>query len=46
MILWTLGSAVVTGAFFGYACKTGMFNQPVVLFKDDDHFHDVVNRYP
>jgi len=46
MILVTLGAALFTGYFGGLIAKRGMFNAPSVLFKDDDHFHDVVARYP
>lgn len=46
MILCTFFFAGISGYFVGFFCHTGMFAQPDVLFKDDDHFHDVVNRYP
>ena len=35
-----------TGYTGGLIVKQGIFAQPDVLFKDDDHFHDVVARYP
>ena len=46
MILITFFFAGIAGYMTGFACKTGMFSQPEVLFKDDDHMHDVVSRYP
>lgn len=46
MILVTLGASLLTGYFGGLICKQRIFQQPDVLFKDDDHFHDVVARYP
>jgi len=46
MILITFFFAGIAGYLTGFACKTGMFGQPEVLFKDDDHMHDVVSRYP
>jgi hypothetical protein len=46
MILITFFSAGLAGYMVGFVCKTGMFNQPSVLFKDDDHMHDVASRYP
>jgi len=46
MILVTLGSSLFTGYFGGLIAKGGLFHQPNVLFKDDNHFHDVVARYP
>jgi ammonium transporter Rh len=46
MILVTFLFAGIAGYGTGFFCRTGMFAQPNVLFKDDDHFHDVVERYP
>mgnify|MGYP003753823361 CR=1 FL=1 len=46
MILVTLGAAILTGWFGGLIAKRGVFNPPEILFKDDDHFHDVVSKYP
>jgi hypothetical protein len=46
MILVTLGASLFTGYTGGLIVKQGIFAQPDVLFKDDDHFHDVVARYP
>lgn len=45
MILITFFFALISGYFVGFFCKTGMFSQPNILFKDDDHIHDVYNRY-
>jgi len=44
MILVTLGASILSGYLGGFIAKN--FNQPEVLFKDDDHFHDVVSKYP
>jgi len=38
--------ALIAGYLTGFACKTGMFRQPDVLFKDDDHIANVTERYP
>ncbi len=46
MILVTLGCAILTGWFGGLIVKRNIFNPPEILFKDDDHFHDVVSKYP
>jgi len=46
MILVTLGASILTGYFGGLICKAGCFHQPDVLFKDDDHVANVVERYP
>jgi len=46
MILITLGAALFTGYTGGLIVKQGCFHQPEVFYKDDDHFHDVVARYP
>lgn len=46
MILVTLGAAIITGWFGGLIAKRGLFNPPEILFKDDDHFHDVISKYP
>jgi len=45
MILFTFFFAGITGYSVGFFCRTGMFSQPDILFKDDDHIHDVVERY-
>jgi 2-methylcitrate dehydratase PrpD len=45
MILVTLGTAIFTGYFGGLMAKKGI-QAPEILFKDDDHFHDVVSKYP
>jgi len=46
MILVTLGVAIITGWFGGLIVKRNIFNPPEILFKDDEHFHDVVSKYP
>jgi len=46
MILVTLGASIFTGYIGGLIASRGLFNEPEVLFKDDDHFHDVVAKYP
>jgi len=46
MILCTLGCALFTGYFGGLIASKGAFHQPTIFYKDDDHFHDVVARYP
>jgi len=45
MILVTFGTAIFTGYFGGLIAKRGM-TAPETLFKDDDHVHDVVSKYP
>jgi len=44
MILVTLATAIFTGYTGGLIAKR--FQAPEILFKDDDHFHDVVSKYP
>jgi len=46
MTLVTLGAAIVTGWIAGFIAKRQIFSPPEVLFKDDDHVHDVRERYP
>jgi len=45
MILVTLGASIFTGYFGGLFAKK-FCAEPEVLFKDDDHFADVVDRMP
>jgi len=46
MILVTLGFSIVSGYFTGLFCRANAFAPPQVLFKDDDHFVNVTDRYP
>jgi len=46
MILVTLGASILSGWIGGLIVKRQVFNPPQILFKDDDHVHDVVSRYP
>lgn len=46
MILCTLGMSIGTGLLGGFICRLPIFTQPDILFKDEDHVHDVVSRYP
>jgi len=46
MILVTFACAIFTGYFGGLIAKRAMFHPPETLFKDDDHLHDVVSKYP
>jgi hypothetical protein len=46
MVLVTLGISVLTGYFGGLIVKRNIFNPPEILFKDDEHFHEVTSRYP
>lgn len=45
MVLVTLGLAILTGYFGGLIVKRNIFSPPQILFKDDEHFDDVVSRY-
>jgi len=45
-LLITLGLAIFTGLIGGKIAGLELLNPPKVLFKDDDHFHDVADRYP
>lgn len=46
MVLVTLGISIISGYFVGLIVKRNIFNPPTVMFKDDDHYHDVASRYP
>jgi len=46
MILVTLGASLFTGYFGGLIARANFMGPPEVLFKDDDHVHDVASRYP
>ena len=41
----TLAISLASGNLFGWICKHHIFSPPTVLFKDDDHFIGVVDRY-
>jgi len=46
MILVTFATAIFTGYLGGFIAARSMFHAPEILFKDDDHLHDVVSKYP
>lgn len=46
MILFTLACSILSGWFGGLIVSLSIFNPPEILFKDDEHFEDVVSKYP
>merc|ERR1712194_393343 len=44
-IIVTLLISIASGNLFGWMCKSQIFSPPTVLFKDDDHLANVVDRY-
>jgi len=44
-IIVTLLMALASGNLIGWIAKSDIFSPPTVLFKDDDHFANVVERY-
>ena len=41
----TIVIALASGNLFGWICKNQLFSPPEILFKDDDHFVNVYDRY-
>ena len=42
----TLGISIAAGASGGFLCKFDFWHPVHALFKDDDHFYEVVEHYP
>jgi hypothetical protein len=45
-LLVTLGISIAAGASGGFLCKFDFWHPVHALFKDDDHFYEVVEHYP
>lgn len=45
-LIITLAISLSSGALGGYICSLEIFNPVHSLFRDDDHFHDVLHKYP
>ena len=44
-MLVTLGIAILSGIIGGSICSWSIFSPPHALFRDDDHFEEVLKRY-
>lgn len=45
-LLVTLAFAIVSGLAGGFMCSLEIWHPPHALFRDDDHFHHVLTKYP
>jgi hypothetical protein len=45
-LLGTLVISLATGAFSGFIASREIFNPVHALFRDDDHFYDMLHKYP
>lgn len=45
-LLVTLAIAILSGLAGGFLCSMDIFNPVHALFRDDDHFHHVLHKYP
>lgn len=45
-LLITLVISLLSGAIGGWICSLPVFSPVHSLFRDDDHFHDVLHKYP
>jgi hypothetical protein len=41
----TLGIAILSGIIGGSIASCSLFNPPHALFRDDEHFEEVLKRY-
>jgi len=44
--LVTLAIAIVAGLSGGFLCSLDFWNPVHALFRDDDHFHHILQKYP
>jgi hypothetical protein len=45
-LICTLVLSLATGAFSGFIASREIFNPAYALFRDDDHFYDMMHKYP
>jgi len=45
-LLCTLVLSLATGAFSGFIASRDIFSPVHALFRDDDHFYDMIHKYP
>jgi hypothetical protein len=45
-LLTTLGISIISGALTGYLASFEFWRPALVLFKDDDHIDEVLEKYP